>query len=49
MFRVFFDDWKKICIGILAGIVSGLFATGGGMILVPAFSIINKKDRLKMY
>lgn len=28
---------KKIIIGILAGIVSGLFSTGGGMILVPAF------------
>ena len=28
---------KKICIGILAGIISGLFSTGGGMILVPAF------------
>ena len=29
--------YKKIIIGILAGIVSGLFSTGGGMILVPAF------------
>ncbi len=28
---------KKIIIGLLAGIVSGLFSTGGGMILVPAF------------
>ncbi len=28
---------KKIIIGILAGIISGLFSTGGGMILVPAF------------
>ena len=28
---------KKVLIGILAGIVSGLFSTGGGMILVPAF------------
>lgn len=28
---------KKIIIGVLAGIVSGLFSTGGGMILVPAF------------
>lgn len=27
---------KKIAIGLIAGIVSGLFATGGGMIVVPA-------------
>jgi hypothetical protein len=27
---------KKIMIGLCAGIVSGLFATGGGMIVVPA-------------
>lgn len=27
---------KKIVIGFMAGIVSGLFATGGGMIVVPA-------------
>lgn len=28
---------KKILIGFIAGIISGLFSTGGGMILVPAF------------
>ena len=28
---------KKIIIGLLAGMISGLFSTGGGMILVPAF------------
>ncbi len=28
---------KKILIGLIAGIISGLFSTGGGMILVPAF------------
>ena len=27
---------KKIIIGLIAGLVSGLFATGGGMIVVPA-------------
>lgn len=27
---------KKILIGLLAGLVSGFFATGGGMIVVPA-------------
>ena len=28
---------KKICIGIMAGLTTGLFATGGGNILIPAF------------
>ena len=28
---------KKLCIGIIAGITTGLFATGGGNILIPAF------------
>lgn len=28
---------KKIIIGIIAGIINGFFASGGGMILVPAF------------
>ena len=37
--------FKKIFIGLFAGIVSGLFSTGGGMILVPAFIyLINMKD-----
>ena len=28
---------KQIIIGIMAGVISGFFASGGGMILVPAF------------
>ncbi len=37
--------YKKIIIGITAGLVSGLFSTGGGMILVPAFiHLLNMKD-----
>lgn len=32
----------EVFIGIFAGIVSGLFASGGGMILVPAFIYILK-------
>ena len=28
---------KKIIIGFIAGIISGFFASGGGLILVPAF------------
>lgn len=38
---------KKIIIGLLAGIVSGLFSTGGGMILVPAFVHLLKLDDTK--
>ena len=32
-------------IGLLAGVISGLFSTGGGMILVPAFiHLLNMED-----
>ena len=31
------DILKLSTVGIIAGIISGLFSTGGGMILVPAF------------
>lgn len=33
---------KEILIGLLAGTVTGLFGSGGGMILVPAFTFILK-------
>lgn len=39
--------WKKIIIGLSAGIISGLFTTGGGMILVPAFIHLLKLDDTK--
>ena len=39
--------WKKIIIGTLAGIISGLFSTGGGMILVPAFMYWIELDATK--
>lgn len=38
---------KKISIGIIAGFISGFFATGGGMILVPAFIRILKIEDKK--
>lgn len=38
---------KKIIIGFFAGIICGLFSTGGGLILVPAFVYILKKDEIK--
>lgn len=33
---------KKIIVGITAGVISGLFSTGGGMIIVPAFVYLFK-------
>lgn len=37
---------KKLGIGLVAGIISGLFASGGGMILVPAFLyLLNMQDQ----
>ena len=36
------ESLYKALIGIFAGIVSGLFASGGGMILVPAFIYLLK-------
>lgn len=30
------DFLKKIMVGLFAGVISGLFAAGGGMIVVPA-------------
>jgi len=38
---------KIILIGIIAGFISGFFATGGGMILVPAFLYILKIEDKK--
>lgn len=38
---------KNIIIGLLAGLVSGLFASGGGMILVPSFISILKMDETR--
>lgn len=35
---------KKIIIGLIAGIACGLFASGGGLILVPAFIYVLKME-----
>lgn len=38
---------KKFLIGILAGIICGLFSSGGGLILVPTFThILNIEERV---
>lgn len=38
---------KKIIVGLFAGIISGLFATGGGMIVVPALIHLFKMEDAK--
>lgn len=38
---------KKIIIGIIAGLISGIFSTGGGMILLPAFLYILKMNSVE--
>ena len=38
---------KKILIGLFAGIICGLFGTGGGMILVPSFIYLLKIEPKK--
>ena len=39
--------WKKVIIGILVGFISGMFASGGGLLLIPAYSYLfnaNEKE-----
>jgi len=39
--------FKKILIGFTGGLVTGLFASGGGMILVPCFMyLLNIEDKI---
>lgn len=40
------ETLKKLLIGLIAGIICGLFASGGGLILVPAFVyLLQMEDR----
>lgn len=38
---------KKVIIGLIAGLINGLFAAGGGMILVPTFVHLFKMSEQK--
>ncbi len=38
------ESIKRAFIGLVAGLISGLFASGGGLILVPAFIYILKME-----
>ena len=38
---------KKILVGLMSGIISGLFTAGGGLILVPAFLYTLKMEPKK--
>ena len=37
--------YKKILVGLITGFISGLLATGGGLILLPACTYIFKESR----
>ena len=41
------DFWKNMLIGFLAGMVSGFFSAGGGLLLVPYMSSILKMEEVK--
>ena len=38
---------KKILVGLISGIICGLFTAGGGLILVPAFMYMLKEEPKK--
>ena len=38
---------KKVLLGIISGLICGIFASGGGLILVPAYVYILHMDDVK--
>ena len=39
--------WKKVIIGLIVGFISGMFASGGGLLLTPAYTYLfnsNEKE-----
>lgn len=39
--------WKKIIVGLIVGFISGMFASGGGLLLIPAYAYLfnaNEKE-----
>lgn len=36
--------WKRVLVGLIAGLISGFFTAGGGLVLVPAFLYILKME-----
>ena len=41
--------WKHICIGLLAGVLNGLFGAGGGSLVVPAMEKFLDMDEKKSH
>lgn len=38
--------WKKIIVGLLVGFISGLFSSGGGLLLIPAYvNLFNSNEK----
>lgn len=47
--KIIKDYWKHTLIGVLSGILNGLFGSGGGCVVVPAMELILKKDDKKSH
>ena len=40
----FLDALKLVCVGVVAGAINGFFGAGGGLLLVPMISFVQKDD-----